>query len=112
MCTLSMLHQAEAQRIAGDLDPDMAQRISCSPFEQDHRIVLFKTTSPLEEIFINALQHLRQPAFAQDMPGILAYRLTPGFALLCIQRIALWLYLSIFLTRSDHPLSMTPSQVS
>jgi len=78
----TMLSEAKTQGITLNFDPDVAKGIPCAPFEQNHRIILFETAPPLEQIFIDALEHLCQSTIAQDTFGIFTYSLTPGFTFL------------------------------
>lgn len=65
----------EAQRIADDLDPEVAARIGGSPAKDDQRIELLKAAATFERVAIQGFQHLGQTAILKDMPGILTFGL-------------------------------------
>ncbi len=76
--------------IAGDLDPHVPARIGCAPAKHDQRIEFLETSTALEGVTIQCLQHLCQAALLEHPPGILAHSLALSLAiqnLICLSII-------------------------
>jgi hypothetical protein len=70
-----MRSKPEADGIPLNFNPHMASRVTCTPFEENHRIKFEKATPAFEGIPIQRLKHFCQAAFLQHTPGILSYSL-------------------------------------
>src|SRR5690349_20082674 len=77
--TLAMRSKPETDGIAINFNPDMTSRITCTPFEENHRIVLVKTAPTFECVFVECLEHFSKAAFLQDTLRILTHSQAPCF---------------------------------
>lgn len=65
----------EAQRIADNLNPEVAARIGGSPAKDNQRIEFLKAAATFERVAIERFQHLSQAAILKHMPGVFALSL-------------------------------------
>src|SRR5258708_34228017 len=71
---LTMGSEPESDGISINFDPDMTASVTCTPPEENRGVVLLKSTSSFERIFVKCFEHFGAAAFLQDPFRLLEYR--------------------------------------
>lgn len=103
---LTMGSEPEPDGISINFDPDMTASVTCTPPEENRGVVLLKSTSSFERIFVKCFEHFSEAAFLQDPLRILAYRQACRFIGFSAEDTC---ELFFFLVRSIHCFQKNPS---